>query len=153
MGVSRPPPLPRLSSSFMSFCTTIMKTWISKICKKIIANRLLSFLLKHNILYNHQFGFIPGKNTTHAILLLVDYSINSLENNKITCGIFPYISKSNNTIHHNILLSKLYKYGIGGNTLNWFMNYLSNRYQFASINNTSSSFLRMECGVPQGSIL
>ena len=33
------------------------------------------------------------------------------------------------------------------------MNYLSNRYQFVSMNNTSSSFLRIECGVPQGSIL
>ena len=33
------------------------------------------------------------------------------------------------------------------------MNYLSNRYQFVSINNTSTSFLRIECGVPQGSIL
>ena len=33
------------------------------------------------------------------------------------------------------------------------MNYLSNRYQFVSINNTSSSFLRIECEVPQGSIL
>ena len=33
------------------------------------------------------------------------------------------------------------------------MNYLSNRYQFVSINNTSSSFLRIKCGVPQGSIL
>ena len=33
------------------------------------------------------------------------------------------------------------------------MNYLSNRYQFVSINNISSSFLRTECGVPQGSIL
>ena len=37
--------------------------------------------------------------------------------------------------------------------LNWFMNYLSNRYQFVSINNTSTSFLGIECGVLQGSIL
>ena len=125
----------------------------SKIVEKIIANRLLSFLLKHNILYDHQFVFIPGKNTTHAILSLDDYLINSFEDNKLTCGIFLDISKAFDTIDHNILLSKLYKYGIRGNTLNWFMNYLSNRYQFASINNTSSSFLRMECGVPQGSIL
>ena len=125
----------------------------SKILEKIIANRLLSFLLKYNILYDHQFGFIPGKNTTHAILSLVDYLINSFEDNKLTCGIFLDISKAFDTIDHNILLSKLYKYGIRGNTLNWFMNYLSNRYQFVSINNTSSSFLRTECGVPQGSIL
>ena len=33
------------------------------------------------------------------------------------------------------------------------MNYLSNHYQFVSLNNTSSSFLRIECGVPQGPIL
>ena len=71
----------------------------------------------------------------------------------LTCGIFLDISKAFDTIDHNILLSKLCKYGIGRNTLNWFMNYLSNRYQFVSINNTSSSFLRIESGVPQGSIL
>ena len=40
----------------------------SKIFEKIIANRLLSFLLRHSILYDHQYGFMPGKNTTHAIL-------------------------------------------------------------------------------------
>ena len=90
----------------------------SKILDKIIANRLLSFLLKYNILYDHQFGFIPGKNTTHAILSLVDYLINSFEDNKLTCGIFLDISKAFDTIDHNILLSKLYKYGIRGNTLN-----------------------------------
>ena len=125
----------------------------SKIFEKIISNRLLSFLLKYNILYDHQFGFIPGTITIHAILSLVDYLINSFEDNKSTCGIFQDISKAFDTIDHNSLLSKLYKYDIRGNTLNWFISYLSNRYQFVSINNTSSSFLRIECGVPQGSIL
>ena len=91
--------------------------------------------------------------TSDVRLSLVDYLINFFEDNKITCGIFLDISKAFHTIDHNILLSKPNKYGIRGNTLNWFMNYLSNRYQFASINNTSSSFLRIECGVPQGSIL
>ena len=112
----------------------------SEILEKIIANRLLSFLLRYNILYDHQFGFMPGKNTTHAILSLVDYLINSFENNKLTCGTFLDISKAFDTIDHNILLSKLYKYGIRGNTLSWFMNYISNRFQFVSMNNTSSSF-------------
>ena len=39
----------------------------SKNVEKIIANRLLPFLLKYNILHD-KFGFILGKNTTHAIL-------------------------------------------------------------------------------------
>ena len=113
----------------------------SKNVEKIITNRLLQFLLRYNILHVHQFGFIPGKDTTHAILSLVDYLTNSFEINKLTCGIFLDISKAFDTIDHNILLSKLCKCGIRGNTLNWFMNYLCNRYQFVSINNTSSSFL------------
>ena len=124
----------------------------SKIVEKIIANRL-SFLLRHSIPYDHKFGSMPGKNTTNAILSLVDCLINSFEDNKLTCGIFLDISKAFDTIDHNILLSKLHKYGIKGNTLNLFMNYLSNRYQFVSMNNTSSPFLKIECGVPQGSIL
>ena len=33
------------------------------------------------------------------------------------------------------------------------MNYLLNRYQFVSLNNTMSSFSCLECGVPHGSIL
>ena len=103
---------------------------LSKNREKIIANRLLSFLLKYNILYDHQFGFIPGKNATHAILSLVDYIINSFEGNKSTSRIFLDISKAFDAIDHNILLRKLYIYGIRGNTLNRFMNYLSNRYQF-----------------------
>ena len=113
----------------------------SKNVEKIITNRLLQFLLRYNILHVHQFGFIPGEDTTYAILSLVDYLTNSFEINKLTCGIFLDISKAFDTIDHNILLSKLCKCGIRGNTLNWFMNYLCNRYQFVSINNTSSSFL------------
>ena len=105
------------------------------------------------MLYDHQNGLISGKDTTHAILSLVDYLINTFENNKLTCEILLDISKAFDTIDHNIQLSKLYKYGIRGNMLNWVRNYLSNRYQFVSINNISSSFIRIECGVPRGSIL
>ena len=112
----------------------------SKIFEKITAYRLYSYLLRYVILFDHQFGFIPGINTTHAIISLVDYLINSFEDNKLTCGIFIEISEAFDTIDHNILLSKLYKYGIKGNTLNWLINYLSNRYIFVSMNNTSSFF-------------
>ena len=121
--------------------------------RKKNANRLFSFLLRYSILYDYQFGFIPGRNTIDAILPLVDYLFNSFENNMLTCGIFADIYRAFDTIDNSILLSNLYKYGIRGNTLNWFMNYLSNRYQCVSMNNTTSSFLRIRFGVPQGSIL
>jgi len=57
------------------------------------------------------------------------------------------------TLNHNILLNKLYYYGIRGVAYEWFKSYLSNRYQCVHFNGHSSSRLPITCGVPQGSIL
>lgn len=58
------------------------------------------------------------------------------------------------TIHHNILIERLRLWaGIQGNVLNWFSSYLSGRTFSIELGNFSSSSARLECGVPQGSIL
>ena len=44
-------------------------------------------------------------------------------------------------------------YNISGNLWLWFKNYLTNRFQFVSINNPHSHLLPVISGVPQGSIL
>ena len=43
-------------------------------------------LVKHNALYKHQYGFLPGKSTSHAIIHLTDMIIDSFENNELSCG-------------------------------------------------------------------
>ena len=73
---------------------------------------------KCNILYECQFGIIPGRNTTQAILSLVNYLINFLVNNEIICGVFLDIAKAFDLIDHDILLEKLRRYGIRGTVLN-----------------------------------
>ena len=62
-------------------------------------------------------------------------------------------SKAFDTINHQILLRKLYKYGIRGTQLAWFSDYLVNRYQYVKIGNVESDLLRITCGIPQGSTL
>jgi hypothetical protein len=88
-----------------------------------------------------------------AILTLMDKVIGALEKGHYTIGIFLDFSKAFDTVNHDILLSKLYKYGIRGVANNWIKDYLSNHQQFCSISNYSSRKQMISCGVPQGSIL
>ena len=63
------------------------------------------------------------------------------------------MSKAFDTIYHTILLKKLSYYGIQHTSLNLFENYLSERYQYVSVGNATSTHCKIHTGVPQGSIL
>ena len=63
------------------------------------------------------------------------------------------LSKAFDTIDYNILLHKLSIYGIRGQPLSWFRNYLHNRHQYVSYLSCNSQKKIVNCGVPQGSIL
>ena len=104
-------------------------------------------------MYKYQFGFRKGYSTEQAILELTDTLKKAMDKKLVTCGLFLDFSKAFDTVNHNILLSKLYHYGIRGSPSKWFENYLSNRTQFVKIGNTKSNCETITCGIPQGSIL
>ena len=69
-------------------------------------------------------------------------------------GIFIDFSKAFDTIQHNILLDKLYHYGVRGIAHKLISSYLSNRKQFVYYNNECYSAVEdISVGVPQGSVL
>ena len=104
-------------------------------------------------MHKYQFGFRKQHSTNHAVLSLVEKLHNGLDqgNIAITCFLDP--KKAFDTVNHSILISKLYKYGIRGSTLEWFKSYLSNRQQYVQIHKTKSDTKPITCGIPQGSIL
>ena len=125
----------------------------SKIFEKIIYKRLNKCLRRHNILAKEQFGFRAKHSTNHVIADVTNKLQNYCDNKHFTCLILLNLSKAFDTVDHQIVLSKLQKYGIRGNFLQLLSDYLTNRKQVVYINNTYSKQQDVSCGVPQGSIL
>ena len=87
-----------------------------------------NFLYKNDIIYKYQFGFrkINATQPQHAIITLVDCITSSLDSGDLVIGVFLDLKKVFNTVDHQILIEKLFSYGIRGNTFKWFQSYLSN---------------------------
>ena len=102
----------------------------SKMLERIMYNRRYKYLTENNFLYCKQFGFQKGHSPEHAVLQLVEQINQSFEKNEFTLGVFLHLSKAFDTVDHQILQKKLEYYGIAGNNLIWFDNYLEDRQQF-----------------------
>ena len=115
--------------------------------------RLFSFTKKYDLLYKYQFGFSQSFGTDTALVFLIDKILKALDEGEIVLGVFIDLNKAFYTVNHTILLDKLYKYGIRGKAHVWITNYLYDRKQYVSFNKLDSPYEKVNCGVPQGSIL
>ena len=126
---------------------------ISKIIEKLVHKRLNSFLEANSIFYEQQFGFRNNHSTNHALIQITEKIRQALDKNEYACGTFIDLQKAFDTVNHEILLKKLEHYGIHGIPNNWFRSFLTERYQFTTVSNQSSTKSKISHGVPQGSIL
>ena len=127
--------------------------FFSKVLERLMYNRLISFINKHNLLYDFQFGFRDRRSTNTAMVYLVDKISNLLDNGDYVLGLFLDFTKAFDTVNHSILLRKLDHLGIRGVPLKWFESYLATRTQYVDFGGVSSDTQYIKCGVPQGSIL
>ena len=87
---------------------------IGKIFEKSLHICLVNFLRKDKLLFCHQFGFRSRYSVNHALTGLTELITKALDEDKFACGVFIDLQKAFGTVDHNILLSKLYHYGVKG---------------------------------------
>ena len=126
---------------------------ISKIIERIIHSQTQSFLDENKILYTYQSGFRKHYSTDTCLSYLTDRLRNGFEKGLLTGMILIDLQKAFDTIDHSILLEKMKCLSFSESTIRWFTSYLSNRSFIVSVGKELSSRGKLNCGVPQGSIL
>ena len=140
-------------SMFVNYRPISLLPVFSKIMEKLIHDKIFEFLVRYQILFETQYGFRKGRNTTHATLDFIKTIEDAIELNQYAIGVFCDLSKAFDTLNHEILLNKLDHYGIRGTANKWFESYLRDRTQYVELNGKRSCSLPIKTGVPQGSIL
>ena len=111
----------------------------SKILEKIMYNRILAFINKHDLLYKFQFGFRGKHETDIVLIVLVDKIMSAFNDGEMVLGALLDLSKAFDNVDHDILLNKLNMYGIRGTAHDWFRSYLFQRKQFVAFNGSTSN--------------
>ena len=133
--------------SFSDEATCYHSTMTLPVISKVY-NRLYNDFSVNNLLSSSQFGFRSGASTEHALLKFLDDILKLFDQKKVAIATFMDLSKAFNCVVHNILLSKLKRYGIHETALQWINSYLSDSEYFVSWNQTHSPILNLNTGVP-----
>ena len=122
-----------------------------KCLEKVVFKPLYSHL--NRLLPTHQSGFRQKDSTAYQLTRLIHRLASALDDGKTACACFYDLSKAFDRVWHKGLLAKLHHFGVRGQAHAWLECYLSNCRQSVRINNTTSSWLAVPAGVPQGSVL
>ena len=88
-----------------------------------------------------------------ALIHIYDRLVNNLDKNFINGIVFADLKKAFDLVDHQVLIDKLYIYGLEGVGLQLISSYLTSRKQRTSIDNVLYSSQYLTHGVPLGSVL
>ena len=111
----------------------------SKLFERCIYNRICKFITDFKIIPTCQHGFLKGFSTESAVISLLNFLHDTINNKEVSINIFIDFKKAFETVNHRILFQKLERYGIRGLPLRLIVSYFSGRSQRVRIGRSLSS--------------
>lgn len=128
--------------------------FLSKIIERIVQNRLNKHLLQFPDYGKFQSAYKPYHSCETALTRIANDLLMAAERKNVTALVLLDLSAAFDTVDHQILKDRLQSYfGVQGDAHKWFSSYLAGRQQCVQIGNDCSAYLRVDTGVPQGSVL
>ena len=124
-----------------------------KLFERTMRSRIVEFLEANRILSASQHGFRKGRSCLTQLLKHFDNILINLQKGDDSDVIYLDYAKAFDKVDHEILLKKLYSYGIKGKFYDWIKDFLTDRFQTVCVDGHRSFLARVISGVPQGSVL
>ena len=128
-------------------------SFVAKMLEKCVRKQLPKYLEYYDFITPDQSAYLKHHSTQTVIHIFVCGWLGSINDGLINCICFIDFTKCFNTINPGILLFKLEKYGIRGQTHKWFTFYLTDISQNTIVNGIISALHDVKIGIPQGCVL
>lgn len=140
-------------SSVKNYRPISLLSVVGKIFEKIIADEVSCFLDQNLLLSDKQFGFRKKRSTSDLLLQLSTSWQQSLDKGNYIYVIALDIAGAFDRVWHKGIVAKLQSFGIAGDLLRLFENYLKRRTLRVVVNGYTSNEFPIEASVPQGSVI
>ena len=128
--------------------------FLSKLSERVVAEQLDQHMNINNLHCKFEHGYKPYHSTETLLLRIVNDVLLSLDNNMAIILLLIDLSAAFDTVDIDLLLHIMEsEIGIRGKALDWFASFLKDRNQRVLIGSSLSDSLKVEFGVPQGSVL
>ena len=119
----------------------------------LIQSRMYEFSRNNNLINKEQAAYQWHKCTNDKIFQLTTSIIQTENRGRVHSTVFMDVEKAFDKVWHKGLIANLIENGFSDKIIRFIVSFLSNRKTFFVINGTSSAWIAMTLGVPQGSVL
>ena len=123
-----------------------------KLLGHIICSNLMQHFEKNNILNNRQHDFRNNHSCETQLVNVIHDWATAIDNRQQVDIFILDFEKAFDTVPHDLLKSKLHRYSVPKNIMNWTDSFLSNRQQCVVVNGCKSEESAVVSGAPQGTV-